>query len=383
MSPRALTPPGRGGVAVLELVGDAEAAALAALARDRFDPTALAPGAAPRLLRLADGDLDLDEALVLRRPDGALELHLHGSPVLVARLGELLGGAGPADRDLGRTSLEDRARALLATAPCEAAARCLLDQAEGALTRALDDLERRAAAGDLEGACGEVAGLAAASRCRRYLFEPARVVLAGPTNAGKSTLFNALAGARRVVVSGEAGTTRDRVEARVLVGAYAVDLVDTAGERAADGPAAAVEARGQAAGRAERDAADLVLWLDPDPAGGPPPALGGPDGSADSGDPAPSCGPPTLHLLGRADELPPGAAPPGALAVAPGVDPLAAAAAVSSALLDALDLFPEPWTPGRPLAVDEVGREGLARLAAAPDRAAWSAALAELRGAHG
>jgi tRNA modification GTPase len=56
-----------------------------------------------------------------------------------------------------------------------------------------------------------------------------RVVLAGPPNAGKSTLFNALVGADRAIVSDERGTTRDYLSAEVAVGGVEIVLVDTAG----------------------------------------------------------------------------------------------------------------------------------------------------------
>lgn len=56
-----------------------------------------------------------------------------------------------------------------------------------------------------------------------------RVVLAGLPNAGKSTLFNLLAGESRAIVSEQAGTTRDAVTARVIFGNTEVELVDTAG----------------------------------------------------------------------------------------------------------------------------------------------------------
>lgn len=61
---------------------------------------------------------------------------------------------------------------------------------------------------------------------------PLRVVLAGPPNAGKSTLFNALLGWERATVSSEAGTTRDDVEEDLLVEDRPLRLVDTAGGRA-------------------------------------------------------------------------------------------------------------------------------------------------------
>ena len=93
----------------------------------------------------------------------------------------------------------------------------------------------------------------------RLLRDGALVVLAGPPNAGKSSLMNALLGEDRVIVSPTAGTTRDSVEESICIDGFPVRLVDTAGLRDA---ADAVEAEGVA--RAERLAAsaDIVLSLD-------------------------------------------------------------------------------------------------------------------------
>jgi tRNA modification GTPase len=58
-----------------------------------------------------------------------------------------------------------------------------------------------------------------------------RAAIVGPTNAGKSSLFNALAGAEAAIVSEQPGTTRDYVTRWASVGGLAVELIDTAGLR--------------------------------------------------------------------------------------------------------------------------------------------------------
>lgn len=91
-----------------------------------------------------------------------------------------------------------------------------------------------------------------------------RVVLAGPPNAGKSTLFNALIEAEGAIVSPQAGTTRDLITRTVAIGGMPFLFVDTAGLRPDDTAEDAIERIGMDRARAELDRADIVLWLGPD-----------------------------------------------------------------------------------------------------------------------
>ncbi len=87
----------------------------------------------------------------------------------------------------------------------------------------------------------------------------ARVVLAGPPNAGKSALFNALLGRRRALVSDLPGTTRDFVEAELTIAGRELTLIDTAGLRTSDD---ALERAGVELGREQLAGAELVVWIE-------------------------------------------------------------------------------------------------------------------------
>ena len=104
----------------------------------------------------------------------------------------------------------------------------------------------------------KISAALATAREGRLLREGALVALAGPPNAGKSSLMNALLGEDRVLVSPSAGTTRDTVEESISVGGFPVRLVDTAGLRDADD---AVEAAGVERARKIIERADIVLSL--------------------------------------------------------------------------------------------------------------------------
>jgi len=84
------------------------------------------------------------------------------------------------------------------------------------------------------------------------------VAIAGPPNAGKSTLFNRLARRDAAIVSPFAGTTRDVIEVHLELDGYPVTILDTAGIREAVEP---VEEEGVRRARARAAAADLVLWV--------------------------------------------------------------------------------------------------------------------------
>lgn len=86
-----------------------------------------------------------------------------------------------------------------------------------------------------------------------------RVVIAGPPNAGKSTLLNRLAGRDAAIISDVPGTTRDRIEVPVSIGGTAFLLTDTAGLR--DDASDDVEVIGMDRAREAIDAADILLWL--------------------------------------------------------------------------------------------------------------------------
>lgn len=122
----------------------------------------------------------------------------------------------------------------------------------------------------VEGCRGQVDRLLATAAAGARLRGGARVVILGPANAGKSTLFNQLLGWDRAIVSSEPGTTRDAVEARLEIEGVMVTLVDTAGERSGGGE---VELAGMRHARREAAEADLAIRLWPADGGLEPPAV--------------------------------------------------------------------------------------------------------------
>ena len=91
------------------------------------------------------------------------------------------------------------------------------------------------------------------------LGEGFRVVLAGPPNSGKSTLFNALVESEAAITSPIAGTTRDVIERAIAIDGAPFVFIDTAGLRDAAGDE--IEEIGIGRAKMEVDRADCVLWL--------------------------------------------------------------------------------------------------------------------------
>jgi tRNA modification GTPase len=291
---------GRAGVAVIRISGPGALAAL----------TTLAPGARPvprRALRVglvdpADGTA-LDAALALWFPaprsftgDDVVELHVHGGVAVVAGVLATLGrlaGLQPAEPgaftrrafENGKIDLtEAEGLADLIDAETEAQRRLALRQLGGALHRAAEawreDLLKAQALveaaidfsdeGDVSSrAVADAVGVAETVRASmqaalgdahkgEILRDGFRVVIAGPPNAGKSSLLNALARREAAIVSPEAGTTRDVVELHLNLGGLAVVLADTAGLRPV---AEGVEKEGIRRAVTRAQGADLVLWV--------------------------------------------------------------------------------------------------------------------------
>ena len=179
--------------------------------------------------------------------------------------------------DLTRTE----AVADLIHAETPAAARQAAGQLGGALERAVDGIYDRLAdlcahfhavldypdediapfeaeelAGALKEAAGELDRLASTYERGRLLNEGVPCAIVGRPNAGKSTLFNALLGYERAIVTDIPGTTRDTVEERVSFGGVLLRLIDTAGLREAEDKA---ERLGVERSRAALERAELIL----------------------------------------------------------------------------------------------------------------------------
>ncbi len=118
--------------------------------------------------------------------------------------------------------------------------------------------DRQAVLHDLERLKTDTGQLLATSHYGAMLRDGIKTVILGEPNAGKSSLLNRLVGRDRALVSAEPGTTRDYLEERILAGAHALRLIDTAGLNPSP---SSLEKRGIDKTIEQVAEADLFLWV--------------------------------------------------------------------------------------------------------------------------
>lgn len=120
------------------------------------------------------------------------------------------------------------------------------------------DVLSHAAYAPLSSLIGDISRVLADSARSEKIRSGIRIVIIGPTNAGKSTLINRLAGRDAVIVSDEAGTTRDVINIWLEISGVSVEIFDTAGIREAQGR---IEAEGIKRALALGKSADLRIGI--------------------------------------------------------------------------------------------------------------------------
>ncbi len=261
-----VTPPGRGAIASLVVEGVGAKGLVAAIVsgkdRERFVNLPVGGVCAVQLhIPHHSG-----ETVVLGNPDpNTVEIHCHGGTAAVTRIERALSkrGCRPiAWRDWIEQHESDpiaaSARVLLASARTGKTAAVLFDQYAGALRRAIEHTMGLLQSNRTEAGTAVLEDLLMWLPLGLHLTKPWSVVLAGPVNAGKSSLINRLLGRERAIVHRRPGTTRDAVTEITALAGWPVELCDTAGLRQSSDPA---EAAGVELATGRLRTADLVVLV--------------------------------------------------------------------------------------------------------------------------
>jgi tRNA modification GTPase len=257
-----LTPRGRGAVAVVLVAGPAATAVV-----DRCFVSqrgkALAEIAMGRILVGRWGAADGEELVVCRRSDTEVEVHCHGGWAAVRALIGRLIQEGCREKTwqewmeaTAANPVRAAAQVALAQASTARAAAVLLDQFNGALNDTVCEVVSLVESGAWRQAADRLDVVLEFRSLGQHLTSPWQVVLAGRPNVGKSSLFNALAGYQRAIVTHLPGTTRDVVTITTSIDGWPVQLSDTAGLRDASDD---LEAAGMALAEAALARSDLAI----------------------------------------------------------------------------------------------------------------------------
>lgn len=292
------TPTGRSGIGVIRLSGDSSTSLAQALTgRDEFSPRH------SHLEGLTDPLTNevIDEAIVtyFKAPNSftgedVIEISCHGSPVLLRQVIDICLAKGARMAEPGEFSLRALANGRMNLAEAEAirdlidsqtvaSARQAVRQMRGEFSHQLqpikdelldvivvlesalefveDDLpetQSESIRTKLNTLVVEVDKIAATFQAGKLIRDGLRVALVGRPNVGKSSLFNALLGSDRAIVTDIAGTTRDQIHERFTIGDIPISLIDTAGLRDTTDT---VESIGVDRSRRTMADADVVLVL--------------------------------------------------------------------------------------------------------------------------
>jgi tRNA modification GTPase len=300
------TPPGRGGIGVVRVSGP-DALQIGRTLTEHasaFEPRhatlTRVVGAAASARGSGEVGSAIDRAVVTFFPaphsytgEDVLEVSAHGSPVLLREIVEAAMTAGARLAEPGEFTFRAFLRGRIDLIQAEAVqdlvdavtplqARTAFDQLEGTLTAAIHEIdaalfdlsakleasldfpeegyhfvEPGAASREILASVGRLESLLGDAGRGRLVREGAQVAIVGRPNAGKSSLFNRLAGAGRAIVTDIPGTTRDLVTEVVDIDGAAVTLIDTAGLHGA--AADVVEQEGIARARGASRVADVVI----------------------------------------------------------------------------------------------------------------------------
>jgi tRNA modification GTPase len=292
------TPPGESGIAVVRVSGKGAEEILGKLTRGQSD------WKSHHLYRKnifdeRGGLLDEATVVLMRAPhsytgEDVLEISCHGGMQVVSDLMETILGYGAVAAAPGEFTKRAYLNGKLDLAQAEAVADLIaadtklqrivaLEHLEGGLSKSVREVEEKirdqlalvelsidfseedlptyeneTLLREVGMMRGRLALLLQSEIAGRNLRRGIRVTILGPRNAGKSSIYNALIGEERAIVSPVPGTTRDLLRERIHIGGFTYHLEDTAGIAETE---CEIEAKGMSIGRRAAGTADIVVFV--------------------------------------------------------------------------------------------------------------------------
>lgn len=243
-----MTSTGTGAIATIQILGDSAWAMLTKMFKPAGTKSAQFRTGQILLGDFINGGKTIDQVTIGCEAPGIFAIHCHGNPLIVEMIMQRLQHAGAslltaeqlrtkiltAKKTKNTIAIEAKlaqlkAKTLLGT-------KIIANQIDAGLSKKAQDWLVNINDNPLDEIQAEAVRILQASQAAKLMIYGCTAVLTGPTNSGKSTLLNCLAGRQKAIVTDIKGTTRDWIEATCQIGPLFLTLIDTAGLEDGLGP---------------------------------------------------------------------------------------------------------------------------------------------------
>jgi len=236
-----MTGKGTGAISTIEVFGDSAKVVIKKLFKPAGGKKAVLKPGKILLGVITDESEIIDQVTIGCEGNNSFTINCHGNPLIVEMIMRLLSKEGTrlvtTEELLAKTLTEQKSyntigiEAKLAQLKARTieGAKITANQSEYGLSKTATEWLGNIEAISLDEIKKDAERILKVSRTARFIIDGCTAVIAGPTNSGKSTLLNCLAGREKAIVTDIKGTTRDWVSAECELGPVVMELIDTAG----------------------------------------------------------------------------------------------------------------------------------------------------------
>jgi tRNA modification GTPase len=225
-----MTGKGTGAIATIQVYGDSAKSVIEKI----FKPPVELKVGKIHIGTITDGNQTIDQATIGCEGPDTFAVNCHGNPLIAEQIMQLLqkhkvklltAKQMIAMTFTGNNTIALEAKLMLPKVKTIEGTNIILNQIDSGLTIAADNWLKM----PLNQIFSEAQKITNASEIAKFIIFGCKIVLAGPPNSGKSTLFNQLLGKEKAIVTNIKGTTRDWISGEFKIGPLAIELIDTAG----------------------------------------------------------------------------------------------------------------------------------------------------------